>query len=301
MEGKVRHAVEPRAALRFQLAPQAVFKVSYTEMNQFSHQVSSIYIDLPTSSWMPSTAEISPMHSRQLAVGLYLTLPHNIKVNAEGFYKTMSHLREYSGPSSVFPPLGHWEEAFSEGRGKAYGAEIEAMWSNGKLDISAYYTLSWSLRRFDDFYRGWYPDRNDNRHKFTIEAAWRFNSRIDMYAAWNYHTGNRITVPTHRIDYESDVVMIDGHPSFSGGDMFLFSSPYNAKLPDYHRLDVGVNFRKKTRRGNERIWNLSVYNLYCRPNAIYGSANPHYGGGKDAGYATGMIPIIPTFSYILKF
>ena len=301
VEGKVRHAVEPRAALRFQLAPQAVFKVSYTEMNQFSHQVSSIYIDLPTSSWMPSTAEISPMHSRQLAVGLYLTLPHNIKVNAEGFYKTMSHLREYSGPSSVFPPLDDWEESFSEGRGKAYGAEIEAMWSNGKLDISAYYTLSWSLRRFDDFYRGWYPDRNDNRHKFTIEAAWRFNSRIDMYAAWNYHTGNRITVPTHRIDYESDVVMIDGHPSFSGGDMFLFSSPYNAKLPDYHRLDVGVNFRKKTRRGNERIWNLSVYNLYCRPNAIYGSANPHYGGGKDAGYATGMIPIIPTFSYILKF
>ncbi len=295
VKGKLYQSLEPRAALSFRIIPEAILKLSYTEMSQFSHQISSIYIDLPTSSWLPSTSKIAPMRSRQFSGGLYLSLPYSITVNIEGFYKTMDNLREYSGPTAIFPPLDRWEESFVKGKGKAYGLETEVSWSNEKLDMSAYYTLSWSKRKFDDFYSDWYLDRNDNRHKFTVNAAFRVNSRIDLYAAWNYHTGNRITLPSHRLDYE-DVL--------SSGDRFVYSSPYNAKLPDYHRLDVGVNFRKRTKRGNERIWNLSIYNLYCRPNAITGSANPHYNdNGSDdyQGFATGIIPIIPTFGYTLKF
>ena len=71
-------------------------------------------------------------------------------------------------------------------------------------------------------------------------------------------------------------------------------------MPAYHRLDVGFNFKKTTRRGNESIWNLSVYNAYCRMNPIWAVVE-YDGKGKFVGKAYGMIPIIPSFSYTLRF
>ena len=76
------------------------------------------------------------------------------------------------------------------------------------------------------------------------------------------------------------------------------------KVPDYHRLDVGMNFVKTTKRGNTSIWNLSIYNAYCRTNAI-SAMEDSYTRDKvllaSYGTAMGFIPIIPTFSYTLKF
>ena len=76
------------------------------------------------------------------------------------------------------------------------------------------------------------------------------------------------------------------------------------KLPDYHRLDLGFNFKKNTKRGNLSIWNLSVYNAYCRANPITAFVEGKYLDQQVVSYygmGVGIIPIIPTFSYTLKF
>ena len=39
-------------------------------------------------------------------------------------------------------------------------------------------------------------DRNDNRHKLTLQANWRVNEKWELYAAWNYHSGNRMSLAT---------------------------------------------------------------------------------------------------------
>ena len=75
-------------------------------------------------------------------------------------------------------------------------------------------------------------------------------------------------------------------------------------MPDYHRLDVGLNFVKNTKRGNTSIWNLSVYNAYCHLNPISALEEYHHLDNvtlANYGSAVGIIPIIPTFSYTLKF
>lgn len=87
-----------------------------------------------------------------------------------------------------------------------------------------------------------------------------------------------------------------------------YEAPNNLKLPDYHRLDVGFNFRKTTRRGNESVWNLSLYNAYCSMNPIVAYIGDRYEFTKEnlkglemVGEAFSIIPIIPSFSYTLKF
>lgn len=286
VRGKVWHSIEPRAALKFRCCDAVDIKASYTEMSQFIHRLSTTYLDIPGSCFMPSTKDIAPMHSRQFAAGIYSRLPYSMELNVEGFYKTMDNLLEYVGGNSFFPPLDSWETDFSKGRGRAYGMEFEFAYRTPATDVSLYYTLSWSQRRFDAMYFDWYPDRNDNRHKITIQASHKFSEKFELYAAWNYHTGSYFTVPTHTY--------------FGDRFMEFYDKPNNVRIPDYHRLDVGMNFHKKTKRGNLSTWNLSFYNLYCRMNAI----NAYIDKREDGSYygrAEGLVPIIPSFSYTLEF
>lgn len=83
--------------------------------------------------------------------------------------------------------------------------------------------------------------------------------------------------------------------------MFLFSRPYNAQLPDYHRLDLGLDIKGRTKSGKETIWNISVYNAYCRLNPIGAEFYQDKTDGKIKVKAMAIIPIIPSFSYTLKF
>ena len=283
------HSFEPRAALRFQLSPMAALKMSYTEMSQAIHLLRAHYLDIPMSSWLPSTDLVPPMRSRQAAGGIYMNLPHNIVLNVEGYWKTMDNMYEYCGIENIYPDLATWEYQLLSGKGRSYGAEVELGWKTKDTDISAYYTLSWTDRFFEGIWHDWYPARNDNRHKFTVNATHRFGKRFEMYMAWNYHSGDRMTVPTQII----------------GGDVY-YTSPYNYKLPDYHRLDLGFNFRKTTRRGNECIWNLTIYNAYCRMNPMFTMLEHYHRSYEDEEYVTtfktmAAIPIIPSFNYTLRF
>ena len=286
--GKTWHSVEPRLAMKYSFNDKLTAKASYTEMSQPSHLVSSLYLDLPTNMWLPSTDKIRPSRSREVAAGLYSNISPTIHINVEGWYKHMYNLMEYAGPYTIFPPLTNWEYGYKQGQGRSWGAEFDFGYSNGKTEANVYYTLSWSQRNFDDFYRGWYRDRNDNRHKITLMAKHKFTKRFELYGAWNYHSGNRMTLPSHKTP--------DG--------VAIYLEPNNVKLPDYHRLDLGMNFVKNTKRGNTGIWNLSLYNAYCRINPIMAMEDYESVGGKIVAYyasGTGIIPIIPTFSYTLKF
>lgn len=276
------HSIEPKLALGFHCCDLLDIRMSYCEMNQPVHQVASTYFDLPGSCWMPSTAKIRPVHSRQAAFGFHSVMPFGISVDAEGFYKTMDHLLFYTGTGSIFPSLESWETDFTAGRGLAFGADTEISWRTSRVELLAAYTLSWSLRRFAELWHGWYPDRNDSRHKVTLSGTCRLGANVEVYCAWHYHTGMRITVPTH-----------------SFGDNDLYGCPNNARLPDYNRLDLGMNIHKTTRRGNESIWNVSIYNVYCRLNPVNGTLDEESGRQQARVYA--LVPIIPTFGYTLKF
>lgn len=261
-------------------------------MNQYAHNLTTSNVDLPTSIWLPSTKDIEPLHSKQVAAGIYSTLPAGFSLDVEGWFKTMDHIRDYSGHSMLFPPFSMWEEFYPEGRGISYGAELALGYSTEKTDISLAYTLSWTKRKFDNLQADWFLNWNDNRHKLTISAVHKFSERFEIYGSWNFRSGNRISVPSYELDNYFDYPF-KGYPTLMG-------APYNVQIPPYHRLDIGMNFRKTTKRGNESIWNLSLYNVYCRMNPMLAEIRTEK-NGTAYGVATGVIPIIPSFSYTLKF
>ncbi|MBR1570948.1 MAG: TonB-dependent receptor plug domain-containing protein [Bacteroidales bacterium] len=288
-DAKTWHSLEPRIALKWMLNKDITAKLSYTRMSQFAHLVAAMYIDLPSNSWMPSTNMARPMISDQIAGGIYTTPFKHFTFNLEGWYKTMDHLLVYNGSNSFVPPLTEWEKSFTEGKGESYGMEVEATYDNGPLTLSAYYTLSWTRRNFESFYPWWFPDRNDNRHKVNLVASWNFARYFSVFLNWNYHTGNRITFPSHVL-----------HGSGALEYKYVYDSPYNTKLPDYHRLDFGADFTRTNDRGRTFKVSLNIYNLYNHLNAIMAFTQTD-SDGKLSGMAYGLIPIIPTLSVGYKF
>jgi hypothetical protein len=81
---------------------------------------------------------------------------------------------------------------------------------------------------------------------------------------------------------------------------YVYTEPNNFKLPAYHRLDIGMNFKHYTKKGKERIWNVSIYNAYCHLNTMYVQLK-HNEDGSFSAKSKGFVPIIPSISYTVKF
>ena len=309
VSGKTYAAVDPRMAVKYQLRPNLSLKASYTMMSQYVHKISNSFLDLPSDYWVPTTERTRPMHSHQIAVGAYMQPSKQWTLSLEGYYKMTRHLLQYNSWLGLEPPAASWDTEVMDGRGLFYGVEADAQYKNERLQVDAAYTLSWNKRKFDGYFDHWYYDKFDNRHKLNLTTRLHLSKKAEMYAAWTFHTGNRMTLATQYVKFAAmpgydedlhDGFHQGGYQFWQNRQDFIFERPNNIVMPAYHRLDLGFNLHHRTKHGHERIWNWSIYNAYCHLNTMWTKVK------QDDDYrfyvkCYGYIPIIPSFSYTIKF
>ena len=132
----------------------------------------------------------------------------------------------------------------------------------------------------------------------------KFSEKVDLAASWVFYSGSWMTVPMR---YTKIMIPEEGW----GGHVSYNTARNNYNLPPTHRLNIGVNLRRPTKRGGESVWNLSLYNAYnaMNPNLMFYNydsyANPDekLTIDKDVVFLTKVtiLPIIPAFSYSLTF
>ena len=196
------------------------------------------------------------------------------------------------------------------GDGRAYGIELFVQKTLGKTTGWLGYTLAKSDRIFSNglINNGErYPYRYDRRHNISLVVNQQLGKKFDISAVWTFATGGTTTVPER-----ATVAML---PDGTFLQIDYVSHRNNYRLPPSHRLNIGVNYHKKKKRG-ESIWNFGIYNIYNRlnPNFMFYKSkrlndkqDPDL--AKDAVlYVRGeklksvtILPIIPSFSYTYKF
>ncbi len=302
-EGKSYVSAQPRASAKLAFSSGLSFKAGYARMAQYVHMLSTGALSMPTDLWVPITKNISPVLSDQYSVGAYYDGLKGWEFSVEGYWKDMQNVLEYKDGTVVLGMSGGWEEKVAVGNGRAYGLEVYAEKTMGKITGWLSYTLSKSDRHFPDgsINNGKrFPYKYDRRHNFNINASWEISKKIDFNASWSYLSGNMATAPERYIY----IVENDGWGEASYDAEFI-SSRNNYRLPPTHRLNLGVNFRKITKRNNERIWNVSLYNAYnnMNPNFVYmtKSYDPELGHHRMKMEQMTILPILPSFSYTLKF
>lgn len=310
--GKSFPRVEPRASIRVNITRNYSIKAAYARTNQFVQQVSNNYITLPTDLWQPTGEGSSPLTADQFSLGVYGNLPLDMYFSVEGWYKKMNNLVEYREGISSLNPNIDWHDKTTTGRGWAYGMDLSITKEVGKITGSVSYGLMWNWRKFAELNDGLkFPAKFDNRHKININASYRLNDKIEFNAGWTYMTGNRLTLSLYNYDETGNMypdapttgIGISGSDSEQSTGLDYYHGRNNVRMPAYHRLDVGMSIYRPLKNGKRSIWNISIYNVYCRMNAmtikkdgaIY-SDHPYRSFQKFS-----LIPIIPSFSYTYEF
>lgn len=306
-------SIEPRGSIRCSIGENYSIKLGYARMSQYVQQISNNYINLPTDLWQPITSRFKPLQSDQYSIGFYGKLPHYMYFSVEGWYKDMNNLLEYREGISVLNPGLTWEEKLTSGKGWSYGVDVSLTKEAGAFTGSAGYGLMWNWRKFEELNQGLkFPAKFDNRHKINLNVAYKLNEKIDFNAGWTYMTGNRLTLSMYNYDIPGsqfpDAPTTPGSGNeFNGID--YYSSRNNIRMPAYHRLDLGMNIYKEYKNGRHGIWNVSLYNAYCRMNAITIQKDnvnnrvdfPDKSKWHRAFKTLSFIPIIPSVSYTYIF
>jgi hypothetical protein len=238
-----------------------------------------------------------------------------LALSLEGYYKKMDHVIGYKEGASFIDfdaaESGleiNWENNVTSGKAWSYGAEFLIQKKDGRLTGWIGYTLSWTQMQFDslNFGKKFYA-RYDRRHDISIVAIYKLNKHITLSGTWVYGTGNAVTLPLSEYIAPAHLQDNTSNGYYNYNSMFGqvvkdYSQKNNFRMGAYHRLDFGIQFHKEKKWG-ERIWEISVYNLYNRQNPFFYYIQNNTVNGKEYGVLSqvSLFPIIPSFTYSFRF
>lgn len=285
--------LEPRFTLRYALSDDFSVKASVNRSIQYIHLLTNNFASAPVDLWKLSDTYVQPQKAWQYALGLYKNLNQNkIETSLELYYKDMSSIVEYRDGAKLFlnPTL---ETDLVMGTGYAYGSEFLIRKNSGKLNGWISYTFSRTLRKVEtnfgeEINQGeYFPANWDQPHDLTLVTSWQPVRRVSFNATFNYRTGRPITLPSGIYDIGGDIV-ID------------YQERNQARIPDYHRLDLGMTyyFYQKRNSNYKSYLTLSFYNVYARKNAFSWFFQPSPEFGIPKSYRLAVIgTVIPSVTY----
>ncbi|MEO1654543.1 MAG: TonB-dependent receptor, partial [Bacteroidota bacterium] len=149
------------------------------------------------------------------------------------------------------------------GKGKAYGIELLLRKKKGKLNGWMSYTYSRSLIQLSSAFPSetinngrFFPTNYDKPHDFTLVSNYKFTRRYSLSFNMTFNTGRPVTYPIAQ--YE-----------FGGSQLIFFSDRNEFRIPNYFRIDVGLNIEgnHKIKKLAHSFWTISIYNVTGRDNA----------------------------------
>lgn len=288
---KYYQGFEPRFSASYIINEKSSIKTGYNRIYQYIHQLSNTTTSSPTDVWVPTSNNVAPQIGDQIAVGYYRNFNNNTyKMSVETYYKWLQNQIDYR-PNANLILNELVERELVYGRGRAYGVEFQVKKTKGDFTGWINYTLSRALRQFDDIDNGQeFSARQDRIHDLTLVMSYNLNKKLVFSTSFIYYTGDAVTFPSAQYSYDG------------------YNVPYVAqrngnRLPDYHRLDLGVTWYMKDRKHLEQSLNFSIYNVYNRENAFSVRFTDSFEGnttGQVQAVQTALFKLIPSITWNFK-
>ena len=281
---------EPRLLVNYIINDSSSVKVSYARTRQYIHLLSNTTSTTPFDLWVPSNINILPEIADQYTLGYFRNFSNNMfETSVEVYYKTMQNQIDYRNGANLI--LNNKVEAqLVFGKGWGYGAEFLIRKKYGKLTGWISYTLSKTKRQFSDINDGnTFLAKQDRPNNIAIVGMYELNPRLTFSATWIYISGNVVTFPSGRYYIDGNVVP-------------YYTERNGYRMPDYHRLDIGLTWQRKKTARFESNWNFSIYNVYARANAyaINFQQDPN-DPTKMQAVQLSLFRFVPAITYNFKF
>jgi hypothetical protein len=115
----------------------------------------------------------------------------------------------------------------------------------------------------------YYPSNFDKPHDVAVVGNFRFTNRLHASFNFTYNTGRPITFP-------DQVYIVDGYT------FVQFSERNQARIPDYHRLDISVTLEESLKL--KKKWNSSTFMDERTPIQFFSNLNLAAACHKPIGY-----------------
>lgn len=271
--------LEPRASITYRPVPEIAAKAAW-----------GIYMqDLVTISdenevftmfepWIITPGYLNPSNAVHYITGLEITPSQSLFFDLEGYYKLIHNLIIVND-NKYFQT----DPDFITGKGESYGLEFQMNYRRLPVNLSLSYSLAWSFKEVNGVK---FAPRYDSRHNLNVILEYDFGSGWTATASWLFASGLPFTQIAGYYDKLtiSDLTvrnyMLDSYFPFT-----LLGERNIGRLPDYHRLDLGVS--KVFQLGDFKIYaDVSLLNVYNRHNIFYFK--------RDTGERIDMLPFLPS-------
>jgi hypothetical protein len=286
---------EPRFAINIGLNNTSSIKIGYNRLAQYIHLLSNTVASSPLDVWTPSSNNIKPQLSDQIAVGYFKNLSDNMyETYVEVYYKTLENQIDYiRNADLLLNPSVEADLLF--GKGRAYGAEFFAKKNKGKLNGWVSYTLARTERKIDGLNNNnWFASRIDKLHNLSVVGIFDLNKKWSFGTTFSYSSGTPASFPTNKFTWQGIALPQN------------YTDERNTyRIPASHRLDISATKKNKYAlfKKGESEWVFSVYNVYNRKNpfSVYVRQNEDNPAVTEAVKYSVFASILPSVTYNFKF
>ena len=201
--------------------------------------------------------------SQHIILGMEYDPISQISINLEGYFKNFSQLISVNRYK-----MFDTDDEFIWEKGRAYGGDVTVKYDNKGFYVWLVYSLGW-VKRTDGVVE--YNPHFDRRHNVNLLVSYAFGKRRSWQidARWNFGSGFPFTQTQAYYPHYMPTNINDDYVTANEDLYFMLADLNQARLPSYHRLDIGA--KKKFHIGERNTLELSVSfsNVYNYRNVFY--------------------------------
>jgi len=256
---------EPRLSAEYQPTSRVRLQSSYGRYYQFQTLITNESFS-GFDFWLTSADGVNPAFGDQFILGAKTLVGDEYSVDGEVYYRTM---RDLFVLDPFLPDAAglDYDEYFEFGRGYAYGAELQISKTAGRLNGFTSYTFGVTRRTFPqinlkDGEPQNYPPKYDRRHDLNLVLNYDLGRSWRATGVFAYATGQAYTEPTAKYKFVGGGT-VTGQESL---DVLVTPGLNTARLPSYHRLDLGFSKLGRFFGFADYELQLQVINVYAQRN-----------------------------------
>lgn len=283
---------DPRFSIKQLLNDEIYFTLTYGKYHQFLNLVQQEGFSF-ADMWFPVDETFEPGKADHYILGFNYDNRKTFSLSVEAYYKDYNNVAEYRIHRGADETLDNQTAAqnFHRGTGYAYGADFYLRNNIWGFEGWFGYALAWTKKKIDGFNFGeeYFPTY-DRRHTITAIQDYRLSRKFRLNFAFKYGSGQPYTEvtaryavmdPAGRIHYET----LDGEKNFY-------------RLPDYHRLDLGIFYNTKV-FGLQTEFFIQAVNVYNHKNVWFRDYKVDSETIEIKDYE--MLPFLPTLGFSVHF
>ena len=265
---------EPRLNVTYAFSDEQSVKFSYNRSAQYLRLMTNSMQLTWYDIWMPSTENIPSMTTDQWGLGFFhnfTVLGRAFEYSVEGYYKHHTDVADFEDGLHNYL-VDNLEAYVATGDGRSYGLELMIRKKKGPITGWISYNVGRSEQKITGINRDqWYPSKFDKTHDMSLlisvelmhfiskligpapEGDSLSRHKLYLTALFLFQTGNAVTLP-------------EGQYYISGIPFPYWDGRNRYRLPDYHRLDLGLKYQFRIWRTLKTSVELSIYNVYNRRN-----------------------------------